>query len=31
MAARNAEQAVAYLSQFFAKEGWIIKEKVKKS
>ncbi|MGH7250634.1 MAG: DUF4410 domain-containing protein [Nitrospiraceae bacterium] len=29
MAARNAEQAVAYLSQFFAKEGWIIKAKVK--
>jgi len=29
MAARSAEQAVAYLSQFFAKEGWIIKAKVK--
>src|SRR3989449_8841824 len=29
MAARSAEQAVAYLSQFFAKEGWIIQAKVK--
>lgn len=29
MAARSAEQAVAYLSQLFAKEGWIIKAKVK--
>ena len=29
MTARSAEQAVAYLSQFFAKEGWIIKAKVK--
>ncbi|MGH7410087.1 MAG: hypothetical protein ACREJ6_03360 [Candidatus Methylomirabilis sp.] len=28
MTARSAEQAVAYLSQLFAKEGWIIKEKV---
>ena len=29
IAARNAQQAVAYLSQLFAKEGWIIKAKAK--
>jgi hypothetical protein len=29
MAARSAAQAVAYMSHVFAKEGWIIKAKVK--
>lgn len=28
MTARSAEQAVAYLSQYFAKQGWIPQEKV---
>ena len=30
MAQRSAEQAVAYISQFFAREGWIIPAKAKK-
>jgi len=29
MTARSADQAVAYLSQYFAKQGWIPQEKVK--
>lgn len=31
MAARSADQAVAYLSQYFARQGWIPQEKVKRS
>ena len=31
MAGRSADQAVAYLSQFFAKQGWIPAEKVKQA
>lgn len=31
MTARSAEQAVAYLSQYFAKQGWIPQEKVKQA
>jgi uncharacterized membrane protein len=30
MTARSAEQAVAYLSEYFAKQGWITSEKVKR-
>ena len=29
MAARSADQAAAYLSKFFADEGWIPRDKVK--
>ena len=28
MTARSAEQAVAYLSEFFSKQGWIAPDKV---
>ena len=28
MTARSAEQAVAYLSEFFSKQGWIVPDKV---
>ncbi len=31
MTARSADQAVAYLSQYFAKQGWISQEKVKQA
>jgi hypothetical protein len=31
MAGRSADQAVAYLSQFFARQGWIPAEKVKQA
>ncbi len=31
MAARSGHQAVAYLSEFFAKEGWIRPDQVKKA
>jgi Domain of unknown function (DUF4410) len=31
MAGRSADQAVAYLSEFFAKQGWISQEKVKQA
>ena len=31
MTGRSADQAVAYLSQFFAKQGWIPAEKVKQA
>lgn len=31
MTARSADQAVAYLSQYFARQGWISQEKVKRS
>jgi hypothetical protein len=31
MTARTAEQAVAYLLEYFAKQGWIASEKVKRA
>jgi hypothetical protein len=31
MASRSADQAVAYLSQYFARQGWIPQEKVKQA
>ena len=31
MTARSADQAVAYLSEYFAKQGWISQEKVKQA
>ena len=31
MTGRSADQAVAYLSQYFAKQGWIPAEKVKQA
>jgi hypothetical protein len=31
MAGRSADEAVAYLSEYFAKQGWISPDKVKSS